>query len=138
MTAFLIIVAIALTWLVRRFYSSRSGQNNVHVIAIDTLLVSAANLAIVWLMPYMIALFESFGSDLPEITKLAIILHPYILLLPLTSLLVLLFSVRAQHTQTPAVYLLRLSHGLLALSSGMSIFYLWAMYAPIMRMCCVI
>ncbi|OUD13180.1 hypothetical protein [Thioflexithrix psekupsensis] len=136
--AFLIIVAVVLTWLVQRFYFSRSGQNSVCVITIDTLIVSATGLAIFWLVPDMIALFEDFGGDLPRITKLAIILHPYIMLLPLTALLVLLFSVHSQHTQTPTVYLLRLSHSLLILSSGMSIFYLGAMYAPLMRMCSVV
>jgi|GEM_PF-2231344 len=136
--AFLIVIAFALTWLVRRFYFSRSGQNRVHLIAIDTLIVSAASLAIFWLVPDMTALFEGFGDNLPGITKLAIMIYPYIMLLPLTALLVLLLSVRAQQAQTPAVYLLHFSHGLLALSSGMSIFYLGAMYAPMMRMCCVI
>lgn len=134
--AFVIVVAIALTWLVLRFYFSRFGQNSVYLIAIDTLIVNAASLTIFWLVPDMITLFEDFGGDLPRITKLAIMIHPYIMLLPLTALLVLLLSVRAQQART--IYLSRFSHGLLTLSSGMSIFYMGAMYAPMMRMCCVI
>lgn len=134
--AFFVIVAVALTWLILRFYFSRSKQNSVHyLIAIDTLIVNAVSVAIFWLMPDMIDLFEGFGGDLPRITKFAIMLQPYIMLLPLTALLVLLLSVRAQ---TPTVYLLRLSHGLLVLSSGMSIFYLGAIYAPLMCMCGVV
>lgn len=135
--AFLIVMAIALTWLVKRFYFSRSGQNSVYLIAIDTLIVTAANLVIFWLVPDIIALFENFGGDLPGVTQLAIIIYPYIMLQPLIALLILLLSVRAQQVQIQAV-LLRLSHSLLALSSGTIVFYIGAVYAPIIFMCCAI
>ena len=131
-------IAISFTWFVRRFYFSRRNQNRVHLIAIDTLIVTASSFSIFWVMPEMFALFKDFGADLPLITRLAIITYPYIILPPLVALVILFLSLRTQQPQTQAVYLLQLSHSLLALASGTIAFYLGAVYALIIFMCCLV
>ncbi len=132
---FLTVIAIGLTWWVRRFYFSQPAQNIVHLVAIETLIITVSSCGILWIIPDVFALFKEFGADLPQITRLASTLYPYVILLPLLAVIILLLSLRASQAQVAYLWL---SHGLFVLTSGTIILYIGAAYAPIMFMCCVI